>query len=68
MKTWTNPTIEELAIELTAGKGDKGHCELHWPGNGHGGPSNCNLGGGGNGVGNNDNGGSYYDPDGDTMS
>ena len=67
MKTWTNPTIEELAIELTAGKGDSGHCELHWPGNGHGGACNCNLGGG-NGVGNNDNGGSYYDPDGDTMS
>ena len=67
MKTWTNPTMEELAIELTAGKGDKGHCELHWPGNGHGGPCNCNLGGG-NGVGNSDNGGSHYDPDGDTMS
>ena len=50
------------------GKGDKGHCELHWPGNGHAGPCNCNQGGGSSGVGNNDNGGSYYDPDGDTMS
>ena len=46
------------------GKGDSGHCELHRPGNGHGGACNCNLGG----VGNNDNGGSYYDPDGNTMS
>lgn len=64
MKTWTNPTIEELKIELTAGKGDKGHCELHWPGNGHGGPCNCNLGGGSSSGDN----GSYYDPDGDTMS
>ena len=49
------------------GKGDSGHCELHRPGNGHGGACNCNLGGG-NGVGNSANGGSYYDPDGDTMS
>jgi hypothetical protein len=45
------------------GKGDKGHCELHWPGNGHGGPCNCNLSSGGGSIS-----GSYYDPDGDTMS
>ena len=47
MKTWTNPTIEELEIKLTAtvhgdgtGKGDETHCEEHWSngqGNGHSG-------------------------------
>lgn len=65
MKTWTNPTIEELEIELTAGKGDKGHCELHWPGNGHAGactPDCSQYAGDGEGN------GDFYDPDGDTMS
>ena len=64
MKTWTNPTIEELAIELTAGKGDGGHCELHWPGNGHSGECSpeCSQDAG------NGEGGEYIDPDGDTMS
>lgn len=65
MKTWTNPELEELEIELTAGKGDKGHCELHWPGNGHAGPCTPDCSGY-NGDGEGD--GSYYDPDGDTMS
>lgn len=64
MKTWMNPELEELEIELTAGKGDKGHCELHWPGNGHGGSCNCDLNSGND----DDDNGSYYDPDGDTMS
>lgn len=50
MKTWTNPTIEELDIRLTAkvqddgGKGDGKHCETHWSngqGNGH---SECGPG------------------------
>ena len=33
MKTWKNPELEELKIELTAAKGSKNHCEAHW---GHG--------------------------------
>lgn len=37
MKTWTNPTIEELEIKLTAEKGDGNHCEEHKPGKGHSG-------------------------------
>ena len=38
MKTWKNPELEELKVELTAAKGNKKFCEIHKHGNGHGGP------------------------------
>ena len=54
-----------IVNDITAGKGDSGHCELHWPGNGHGGSCNCDLSSGDD---DDDDDGAYYDPDGDTMS
>ena len=65
MKTWMNPELEELEIELTAAKGDGNHCEEHWPGNGHSGDCtpDCAHYSGDDGVGE-----EYDDPDGGTMS
>ena len=42
MKTWTNPTIEELEIKLTAHGKDMNHCEQchHSVGNSNGNSSN----------------------------
>ena len=42
MKTWTNPTIEELEVKLTAHGKDMNHCEQchHSVGNSNGNSSN----------------------------
>ena len=42
MKTWTNPTIEELEVMLTAHGQDMNHCEVchHSVGNSNGNSSN----------------------------
>ena len=42
MKTWTNPTIEELEVKLTAHGKDMNHCEQchHSVGNSDGNSSN----------------------------
>ena len=52
-------------MELTVGKGDGGHCEEHWPGNGHSGDStpDCSHYSGDDGIGD-----EYDDPDGGPMS